>query len=136
MKRRRFLGILLAVLGSTALGSFAYPLLRFVAAPARDAKPKSISIKKSDINLGEARDFVLNNKPVIIINRYEKGYVAFSKVCTHLGCLIEYDRGQRRLVCPCHAGTFDLEGNVLSGPPPKPLSVVPLRVEGEFIILG
>jgi cytochrome b6-f complex iron-sulfur subunit len=136
MKRRRFLGILLVILGSTALGSFVYPLLRFFAAPARDAKTKSISIKKSDVNLGEAREIVLNNKPVIIINRHEKGFVAFSKVCTHLGCLIEYDRGQRRLVCPCHAGTFDLEGNVLSGPPPRPLSVVPLRVEGEFVIIG
>lgn len=136
MKRRRFLGILLAVLGSTALGSFVYPLLKFLAPPARDFKTKNISIKKSDIHLGEAKEIVLNDKPVIIINRYEKGFVAFSKVCTHLGCLIEYDRGQRRLVCPCHAGTFDLEGNVLSGPPPRPLSVVPLRVEGEFVIIG
>lgn len=136
MKRRRFLGILLAVLGSTAAGSLAYPLLRFFAPPARDNKTKSISIRKSDIRLGEAKEIVFNNNPVIVINRYEKGFVALSKVCTHLGCLVEYDKGLRKLICPCHAGTFDLDGNVLSGPPPRPLPAVPLKVEGDFVIVG
>ena len=136
MKRRRVLGILLAVLGSTAAGSLAYPLLRFFAPPAKDNKAKSISIKKSDIFLGEAREIVFNNSPVIVINRHEKGFVAFSKVCTHLGCLVEYDRGLRKLVCPCHAGTFDLDGNVLSGPPPRPLPVISVKVEGDLVIIG
>ncbi len=136
MKRRKVLGILLAVLGSTAAGSLAYPLVRFFAPPARDSKARTISIKKSEIRLGEAKEIVLDNKPVVVINRYEKGFVAFSKVCTHLGCLVEYDKGPRKLVCPCHAGTFDLDGNVLSGPPPRPLSSVPLRVEGDLIIIG
>lgn len=136
MKRRRFLGILLAVLGTTATGSLAYPLLRFFAPPARNNNAKSISIKKSDILLGEAKEIVFNNNPVVVINRYEKGFVAFSKVCTHLGCLVEYDKGLRKLVCPCHAGTFDLDGNVLSGPPPRPLPAIPLKVEGDFVIIG
>ena len=136
MKRRRFLGILLAVLGSTAFGSLAYPLVRFFAPPARGEKAKVISIKKSDIRLGEAREIVLNDKPVIVINRYGRGFIALSKVCTHLGCLVEYDKGLRKLICPCHAGTFDLEGNVLSGPPPRPLPAVPLKVEGDFVIVG
>ncbi len=127
---------MLAVFGSAAVTSFAYPFLRFFAPPARDSKARTISIKKSDIRLGEAREIILNEKPVIVINRYEKGFAAFSKVCTHLGCLVEYERGQRKLVCPCHAGTFDLEGNVLSGPPPRPLPMIPLRVEGDVIIVG
>ncbi len=136
MKRRKVLGILLAVLGSTAAGSLAYPLVRFFAPPSKDNKTRIMSIKKSEIRLGEAREIVLDNKPVVIINRYEKGFVAFSKVCTHLGCLVEYDKGLRKLICPCHAGTFDLEGNVLSGPPPRPLPSVPLKVEGDLVIIG
>jgi cytochrome b6-f complex iron-sulfur subunit len=136
MKRRKFLGILLTVLGSTAAASFVYPLIRFFAPPARDNKTHTISIKKSDLRFGEAREIILNNKPVIVINRYQKGFVAFSRVCTHLGCLVEYDKGLRKMVCPCHAGTFDLEGNVLSGPPPRPLPTIPLKVEGDFVIIG
>jgi cytochrome b6-f complex iron-sulfur subunit len=136
MKRRRFLSVVVAVLGTAAFGSFAYPLARFLAPPSRESRDKQLQIKKSDIRSGDAKEIVFNGKPMLIINRPEKGYVAFSRVCTHLGCLIEYDKGRRRLVCPCHAGTFDLEGNVLSGPPPRPLSAVSLRVEGEFIILS
>lgn len=136
MKRRKFLSVLLAVLGSTALGSFVYPLVRFFAPPARTAKAKSISVNKSEIRLAEAKEVIFDNTPVIIINRPEKGYIAFSRVCTHLGCLVMYEKSMRQLVCPCHAGTFDLEGNVISGPPPKPLSVIPLRVEGEFLVIG
>lgn len=130
------MGILLAVLGSTAASALAYPLLRFFAPPSRGNKTNTISIRKSDIRLGEAREVVLNDKPVIVINRYEKGFVALSKVCTHLGCLVEYDKGLRKLICPCHAGTFDLDGNVLSGPPPRPLPAVALKVEGDFVIVG
>lgn len=136
MKRRKVLGLLLAVLGSTAVGSLVYPLVRFFAPPARDNKATSISVRKNEIRLGEAKEVVLNNNPVIVINRYEKGFVALSKVCTHLGCLVVYDKGMRRLVCPCHAGTFDLDGNVLSGPPSRPLSAVPLRVEGDILVIG
>lgn len=136
MKRRRFLGILVGVLGSTAIGSLAYPLLRFFAPPVRGSQASAISIRKSDIRPGEAKELVFNNTPVIVINRFGKGFVAFSKVCTHLGCLVEYDKGLRKLICPCHAGTFDLEGNVLSGPPPRPLPAIPLKVEGDLVIIG
>ncbi|MGW8273276.1 MAG: QcrA and Rieske domain-containing protein [Thermodesulfovibrionales bacterium] len=72
----------------------------------------------------------------IVINRTDKGLIAFSKVCTHLGCLVAYDEDSKALICPCHAGTFDLEGNVISGPPPKPLTKLPLKVEGDNIIIG
>jgi cytochrome b6-f complex iron-sulfur subunit len=136
MKRRKFLGMLAAVLGSTAIGSFAYPLLRFFAPPARGNQASAISIRKGDVRPGESKELVFNNTPVIVINRFGKGFVAFSKVCTHLGCLVEYDKGLRKLTCPCHAGTFDLDGNVLSGPPPRPLPAVPLKVEGDLVILG
>ena len=57
-------------------------------------------------------------------------------VCSHLGCLVDYDKVRNRIFCPCHAAVFDLEGNVVTGPPPKPLQKLPLRVEGESIVIG
>ncbi len=136
MKRRGFLKLLLALFGSTTLVSFAYPLIRFLAPPEEKAKAKQIGIKKSEIPSGEAKDIIFNNTPIIIINRQDKGFIALSRVCTHLGCLVEYDKAKKRLLCPCHAGTFDLEGNVISGPPPKPLPKIPLGVEGESVVIG
>lgn len=136
MERRRFLSILLTALGSTAIVSFAYPLLRFVAPPQAKTGIQKISIKKDDIPAGEAKEIVLGSMPAIVINVTGKGYIALSRVCTHLGCLVQYDKGEQKLVCPCHAGFFDLEGHVISGPPPKPLQTIPLNVEGGNIIIG
>jgi cytochrome b6-f complex iron-sulfur subunit len=136
LERRRFLGIILTALGSTAAAAFAYPLLRFVAPPRAKSDIQKITINKDDIKAGEAKEIVLGNTPAIVINVTGKGYIALSRVCTHLGCIVQYDKGEQKLVCPCHAGFFDLEGHVLSGPPPKPLQTIPLSVEGGNIIIG
>lgn len=137
MNRRRFFQVLLAFLGSVTFLSFLNALLKYLAAsPARARDSGMIMVRKDEIPLNEAKTVVLNNTPVIIINRAGKGLVALSRVCTHLGCLIEYHRGQQQLVCPCHAGVYDLDGSVVSGPPPKPLTVIPLKIEGDSIILG
>ena len=136
MKRRSFLSLLLAILGSTALATLVYPLVRFLAPPEAKTQAGKLTIKKDDILLGEAKQILFGNTPAIVINVYGKGYIALSKVCTHLGCLVEYDKEKKQLVCPCHAGVFNLEGHVVSGPPPKPLLTLPLKVEGEHIIIG
>jgi len=136
LERRRFLGILLTVLGSTAIASFVYPLLRFIAPPQAKAGIQKLTIRKDEISAGEAKEIVLGNTPAIIVNVTGKGYIALSRVCTHLGCLVQYDKAEQKLVCPCHAGLFDLEGRVISGPPPKPLQAIPLSVEGGNIIIG
>ncbi len=137
IKRRRFLKIAIAFLGSTTVLSFFYSFTRFLSAlPSRIAEANRMVIRKSDIPSGEAKNFVYRNIPAVLINRPEKGFVALSRTCTHLGCLVEYHHAQQRLVCPCHAGNFDLEGNVLSGPPPKSLTAIPFRIEGENIVIG
>jgi len=97
---------------------------------------KKVILAKAEIPVGGSKVVLFKDKPVIVINRPGKGFVALSKVCTHLGCLVEYEKNKNRLICPCHAGTFDLEGNVLSGPPPRPLPKVTLKVEGEQLIIG
>ncbi|MGD0886077.1 MAG: ubiquinol-cytochrome c reductase iron-sulfur subunit [Thermodesulfovibrionales bacterium] len=136
MKRRSFLHALLAILSSTALVSFAYPLLRFLAPPPGEAKTRKLILEKGEVPIGGFKDIVFDDMPAIVINSADKGLVAFSRVCTHLGCLVEYDKDKKRMLCPCHAGVFDLEGNVVSGPPPRPLAKLPLRIEGETIVIG
>jgi cytochrome b6-f complex iron-sulfur subunit len=136
LHRRGFLRLLLSITGLTALGSFLYPLSRFIAPPLARKFTSNLSIKKDLISVGGAKEIVLGNTPAIIINVPDKGFVAVSRVCTHLGCLVQYDKKEKRLLCPCHAGVFDLEGKVLSGPPPKPLETIPLKVEGGILLIG
>jgi len=136
MKRRSFLKGALAVLGATSLASFAYPLFKYLAPSASAERSKTLSIPKREIPLGDSKEIVYNGVPAVILNRPGKGLIAVSRVCTHLGCLVQYDKENKRLLCPCHAGVYDLEGNIVSGPPPKPLPKLPLRVEGETIVIG
>jgi cytochrome b6-f complex iron-sulfur subunit len=136
MKRRKLLSLLLTILGFTAVGSFVYPLVRFLAPAEGKTKVKQISLKKAEIFLGEAKEIALDSLPIIIINRPGKGFIALSRVCSHLGCLVDYNKIQNNVICPCHGAIFDLEGNVVSGPPPKPLQRFPLKVEGESIVIG
>jgi len=136
VKRRNFLKWLLAILSTVAVSSFVYPLLRFLAPAGSEAKAKELILPKADVPVGSAKNIVFNNAPAIILNNKDKGYIALSKVCTHLGCIIEYSPEKNSLVCPCLAGIYDLDGNVRSGPPPKSLTRIPVKVEGENIVIG
>jgi len=66
---------------------------------------------------------------VVRFNKEKKAYVigtsngvyALSAVCTHLGCIARYKSDEKVIACPCHGSRFDLEGNVVHGPAPRPL---------------
>jgi cytochrome b6-f complex iron-sulfur subunit len=137
MKRRKFLNITLAFLGSVTSASFAYSLLKFlIATPAAGVNSKKIVLHRSEVPYGGAKNIIFGDTPVIVINRPEKGFIAFARTCTHLGCLVEFNKNIQKIVCPCHAGTYDLDGSVESGPPPKPLATIPIKIEGDTIIIG
>ena len=78
-------------------------------------------------------------KDSAILIRTETGeYHAFGQQCTHLACPVYYERQHKRLECPCHEGAFDAAtGNVLYGPPPRPLDVIEIELrDGEVWAVG
>lgn len=135
MNRRKFLEYVLGGSGMLAFGSLLYPLARYFS-PVKPTKDSLVAVKRSEIPPGSAREIVAGDIPAVVINRQKKGFIVLSKVCTHLGCLVKYDRLKGQLICPCHAGIYDLEGNVISGFPPKPLPEIPFRVEGDTLLIG
>jgi cytochrome b6-f complex iron-sulfur subunit len=65
--------------------------------------------------------------------RLEGGFLALYNVCPHLGCIASWEEEHERFWCPCHAGVFSMTGEVLAGPPPRPLDLFPIEiVEGEI----
>jgi Rieske Fe-S protein len=59
----------------------------------------------------------------VFVRKTANGYVALSLTCTHNGCTVVYTGGLNGAFdCPCHRGTYDINGNVTGGPPPAPLS--------------
>jgi thiosulfate dehydrogenase [quinone] large subunit len=83
------------------------------------------------VPLGQARSFSdpATGNPAWVVHPSASTFVAFSAVCTHAGCPVQYDAGSVQFVCPCHGGAYDARtGQVLAGPPPSPLPRIPIRV--------
>ncbi|MFK7864983.1 MAG: ubiquinol-cytochrome c reductase iron-sulfur subunit [Pseudohongiellaceae bacterium] len=76
--------------------------------------------------------------------RYQRhvaqGVIAYSIVCTHTGCdVTNWDSDDLLMACPCHESQFDIYagGNVVGGPAPRPLAMLPLSIEqGEILVAG
>lgn len=67
----------------------------------------------------------------ILVRTADGEYFAYGQKCTHLACPVYYEQRRQRLECPCHEGGFDARsGNVLYGPPPRPLDRIVLEVRG------
>lgn len=60
-------------------------------------------------------------------------YTVLDATCTHLGCVVQWKEADNRFVCPCHAGFFSREGEVISGPPPKPLRGLQTKIENDTL---
>ncbi len=72
---------------------------------------------------------------VFIVSTPDK-LVVFSATCSHLGCLVNYHKDKREFICPCHGGRYDLTGKNIAGPPPAPLTKLPIRQEKGMILVG
>jgi thiosulfate dehydrogenase [quinone] large subunit len=86
--------------------------------------------------VGNAKSFVdpATGEPAWAVHSASATFVAFSAICTHAGCTVQYDPSTVQFVCPCHGGTFDARtGRVVAGPPPAPLQAIPVRaVNGQL----
>ncbi|NIT36014.1 MAG: Rieske 2Fe-2S domain-containing protein [candidate division Zixibacteria bacterium] len=138
VERRSFLHALLA--GAVSLlGAYgAYVVGRYLWPPrpgsTGGAAGRVEAGAEDEFPVGAGKKIVYRNKPAWVIHA-PFGFVALSAVCTHLGCIVEYDP-EKKIWCPCHAGFFDLRGNVISGPPPRPLPSYPVAVVGGKVLVG
>lgn len=71
-----------------------------------------------------------------VLTENGREFSALSNVCTHLGCRVRWVEDETQFFCPCHNAVFDKQGNVVSGPPPRPLDTFEVKVEnGQLFIL-
>jgi thiosulfate dehydrogenase [quinone] large subunit len=72
-----------------------------------------------------------NAGPSILVRTGQADVAAFSRVCTHAGCLVGYDQSSELIVCPCHGAEFDPKhaAAVVAGPAPSPLSSIPVAID-------
>lgn len=131
--RRSFLDVVLGFGFISTAASVLYPIWRYVIPPA-SAEPATDTVVA-----GPAASFKPNSgavikfgaKPAIVLRAPDGQFRAFSAVCTHLDCTVQYRPDTSQIWCACHGGTYDLSGNVVSGPPPRPLETFVVKLRGE-----
>ena len=135
--RREFLAdltMLIPLLG--AAGMTAVHGVRFLLPQGKKPREVSLMVGKADeVPPGESLEIenLLGNRVIIV--HTETGFKGFSAVCTHLGCFVQWEKEKGQFLCPCHMGFFDVEGQVVSGPPPRPLEAYVIQVENERLFV-
>ena len=131
--RRSFLDAVLGVgFVSTAI-AIAYPVARFLIPPAsgEPATASAVAGRAAVLKPNTAVIFKFGSKPAIVVRSADGELHAFSAVCTHLDCTVQYRSDISQLWCACHNGYYDLGGNVVSGPPPRALERFVVNLRGE-----
>ncbi len=135
MTRRRFLTAVFAGATAVGLGAFAAPLVRYAYPVVKGQVFEKQKVAVTTQVTAEGVRFDYQDTPSYLIQLEDKSYAAYSLVCTHLGCIVKWEPAKRDFHCPCHAGKFDENGQVISGPPPKPLPKYKVVVEGTDIFV-
>jgi cytochrome b6-f complex iron-sulfur subunit len=124
-QRRSFLNWFLGGSISALAAATIYPIARFIS-PPRIPEASTNQVEAGPVNDPELLDrgfkiIRFGSLPVILVRVEEGDYRAFAATCTHLDCIVEYQKKESRIFCNCHNGEYDLTGRNVGGPPPKPL---------------
>lgn len=136
--RRGIVGWLLGGGFTASVVAFLYPVVRFMA------PPEVAEASVNEVTAGKVQEFKVNagkivkfgNTPALLIRLGDSEWRAFSGICTHLNCTVQYQEANRQIWCACHNGLYDLNGKVVSGPPPRPLDEFTVRVRGDEVVLS
>jgi len=151
MSRREFTKVVSAFLGGIMGVTLGIPIIGYVIGPA---------LKSQDtdewIPVGPLENFPLNEPTLFTFNltqvngweRTTNSYGAYvlrtsdtnveirSNRCTHLSCRVAWDDAEQVYKCPCHNARFSIEGEVLYGPPPRPLDIYETKIEDGVVYLN
>jgi Rieske Fe-S protein len=136
--RRSLIRILLGSGLGASIISFLYPALKFMMPPevAESAVNQVSAGKVTDLKPNSGRIFKFGSRPALLVRTSEGDWRAFSAVCTHLNCTVQYREQTQQIWCACHNGLFDLNGKVIGGPPPRGLEQYTVHVQGDEIIVS
>lgn len=136
--RRKFLKVIVGSSVFAFVASIFYPIVRYLI-PPKIAEPVPNNVMADKIyNLptNSGKIFRFGRKPAILINTPQGKIRAFTAVCTHLDCTVQYRKDISHIWCACHNGHYDLNGRNIKGPPPKPLEEYSVRIVDDNIYVS
>lgn len=141
-EKRGFLNWILSGGVAALLVSVIYPVYKFVIPP--ESGEANVSQVKLPFSLEElradekrSRIFKFGRNLGLVVLTSNEEVKAYSALCTHLDCTVQYREDLEIIWCACHNGRYDMEGRNISGPPPRPLEQFAVHINkgsGEIII--
>jgi menaquinol-cytochrome c reductase iron-sulfur subunit len=143
--RRKFLARLSIVVGSIGAALVAVPSVAFLLGLRKSPRIWRTVGKLEDFKIGTTVNVSFEDPSPLpwagvtaqtaawLRRESEQEFIAFSMICTHLGCPVRWLAKADLFMCPCHGGVFYADGKVASGPPPKPLNQYPVRVHNNEV---
>jgi len=147
--RRSFLTYLIASAAAFIAATLGTSTAIFAASPLinqrRGARVSLGSVSGFQVGKPRVVEFSLSRrdgwvvedavKSVWVVRTSENAFITYSPRCTHLGCAVSWVPDQQAFKCPCHGGVFSIEGEVLSGPPPRPLDRLDNQIENGKLVV-
>lgn len=136
--KRDFLKYILGGSVVAWIAAVLYPIAEYLK-PPKQSEVEVSSVKAGllkDIPKDSGQIVKFGSKPVILIRTASGDLRAFSAVCTHLECTVQFKKEMGMIWCACHNGKYDLNGRNVSGPPPRPLQPYKVNVKGEEVFIS
>lgn len=149
VSRRDFIKVTVAAIGGIIGAVIAIPSIAYLLSPALQKRDDTGTIDLGPLEnypIGAPTRFETTLTKVngwertgtiyglFVYRKNENEVRVFSDVCTHLACRVSWHADQKHYISPCHDGHFDMIGNVVSGPPPRPLDEYVTRIENGNLI--
>jgi cytochrome b6-f complex iron-sulfur subunit len=138
--RRSFINWFLGTTTGAFLLSVLYPLSRYLVPPeAGESSAGTVTladVKPDAVKPNTGQIFKFGSRPGILIRTPAGELRAFSAVCTHLNCTVQYRPDLTQIWCACHNGHYDLNGKNIAGPPPRPLEAFSVNARGNQIVVS
>jgi len=134
---RRWINVLLGSGVVASIVAFLYPAIDYILPPpvAESTSRLVVAAKVDELKNNTGKVFKFGSQPALLVRTADGEYRAFSAVCTHLNCTVQYRSDLREIWCACHNGLYNLEGRNVSGPPPRPLEKYEVHVQGEDVVV-
>lgn len=165
LSRRNFVVRALGVIGGAIVAVLGIPIVGFASAPGWQARSPVRLLSTSIVptlrssaltSVGKLADFEVGvpqyvkvDRPVVdgwveenapvgvhVVRTSEADVAAFDPHCTHLGCPLAWSTGSKSFACPCHGGSFNRDGEVIAGPPPRPMIRYETRIQDGEVFVG
>ena len=150
LSRNDFVKVTVGILGAAIAGVVGIPAVAYVLSPALKNQsldtwvqlgplenflpgiPTLLTFTRTKVNGWEK---TVNSFGVYIYRKNESEVVVFSNVCTHLSCRVTFVEDTQEYDCPCHDAQFDIDGNVIGGPPPRPMDRYETKIEEGLLFI-